>query len=154
MRSIVLKSVLLISILVGLNAASCQPKTLTILHTNDMHASFIPHEAYWIRITPKPMVGGFKELYFTVDSIRKALPATLLLDAGDVMTGNPITERKYEDVYGGALFQMMNMIGYDAWCPGNHDFDVSQENLAGLISLSTFHITHIKPTPEGIYHPE
>lgn len=118
--------------------ASGQPRTLTILHTNDIHASFVPHEAYWVRQTPKPMVGGFKELSFEIDSIRKALPATLLLDAGDVMTGNPITEREFGGARGGALFEMMNLMGYDAWCPGNHDFDVSQENLKRLTSIVKF----------------
>jgi 2',3'-cyclic-nucleotide 2'-phosphodiesterase (5'-nucleotidase family) len=33
---------------------------------------------------------------------------------------------------------MMNMIGYDAWCPGNHDMDISQENLARLVSIAKF----------------
>jgi len=28
----------------GTDGVVCQPKTITILHTNDMHASFIPHE--------------------------------------------------------------------------------------------------------------
>ena len=123
-------------------AAGClavaQPKSLTILHTNDIHASFVPHEAFWVKASPKPMIGGFSELYFTVDSIRKANPDVLVLDAGDVMTGNPITERVYDGAYGGALFAMMNMVGYDAWCIGNHDFDISQENLIRLTEIAKF----------------
>ena len=115
-----------------------QPKTITILHTNDMHASYIPHQATWRRESPKPMVGGFQELEFTVDSIRKVKPNVLLLDAGDVMTGNPITDRVYKGAEGGALFEMMNMIGYDAWCLGNHDFDISQENLRALTTIARF----------------
>src|SRR5271169_2752520 len=63
-----------------------QPKSITILHTNDIHANFIPHEATWIRETPKPMVGGINELSFALDSIRKINDATLYLDAGDIMT--------------------------------------------------------------------
>ena len=63
-----------------------QSKILTILHTNDIHASFIPHEAFWVKETPKPLVGGFNELSFVVDSIRQVKSVTLLLDAGDVMT--------------------------------------------------------------------
>ncbi len=115
-----------------------QPRTITILHTNDLHASFMPHEAQWVLESPKPMVGGFARLWQVADSIKKAVPSFLMLDAGDVMTGNPITEIRYEGAYGGALFAMMNFIGYDAWCPGNHDFDVSQENLRRLISLAQF----------------
>jgi len=124
--------------LVVLSLSSAQLKTITILHTNDIHASFVPHEAFWIRDTPKPMVGGFRELEFIVDSIRKVKPATLLLDAGDVMTGNPITDMPYAGAEGGTLFEMMNRVGYDAWCIGNHDFDISQENLVGLTKIAKF----------------
>ncbi len=131
-----LSAILWISALASV--AGAQPKSLTILHTNDMHASFVPHEAVWVRQSPKPMIGGFKELAFTVDSIRRSNPGTLLIDAGDVMTGNPITEREYRGAMGGALFEMMNMIGYQVWCPGNHDFDVSQDNLRKLTHLASF----------------
>jgi 2',3'-cyclic-nucleotide 2'-phosphodiesterase (5'-nucleotidase family) len=115
-----------------------QPKSITILHTNDMHANFIPHEAMWVRETPKPKVGGFNELSFAVDSIRKINKATLLLDAGDVMTGNPITEYDYEGAQGGALFEMMNRIGYETWCFGNHDFDLGQKNSFRLATIAKF----------------
>jgi 2',3'-cyclic-nucleotide 2'-phosphodiesterase (5'-nucleotidase family) len=115
-----------------------QPRTLTILHTNDMHAAFVPREAVWVKTQPRPMVGGFTELAYTVDSIRHTRSDVLLLDGGDVMTGNPITERVYKGASGGTLFEMMNMIGYDAWCPGNHDLDVSQANLIALASIAKF----------------
>ncbi|MGD0590723.1 MAG: bifunctional UDP-sugar hydrolase/5'-nucleotidase [Bacteroidota bacterium] len=115
-----------------------QPRTITILHTNDIHASFLPHEAFWVKQNPKPLVGGFNELSFVVDSIRHVKTATLLLDAGDVMTGNPITEYTYSGAEGGALFEMMNRIGYEAWTPGNHDFDISSANLYKLTNIAKF----------------
>jgi 5'-nucleotidase/UDP-sugar diphosphatase len=115
-----------------------QPKSVTILHTNDMHAAFIPHEAGWIKTSPKPMVGGFRQLAYIVDSIRHAKNATLLLDAGDVMTGTPIAEIDYEEATGGALFEMMNKIGYEAWTFGNHDLDISQDNLKKLTRIAKF----------------
>ena len=114
------------------------PRTLTILHTNDMHATFVPREAMWVKTTPRPLVGGFAELYAVADSIRAGRPDVLMMDAGDVMTGNPITERLYRGASGGALFEMMNMMGYDVWCPGNHDLDISQDNLRGLVSIARF----------------
>jgi len=117
-----------------------QPKTLTILHTNDMHASFISHEAPWVRSNPKPLVGGFAELWAVVDSIRHAGGSVLLLDAGDVMTGNPITDIEYQGAQGGWLFEMMNRIGYEGWTPGNHDFDISEENFAALTRVARFPI--------------
>ena len=115
-----------------------QPKQITILHTNDMHASFLPHEAYWVRTTPKPLVGGFNELAFAIDSVRKTKTASLLLDAGDLMTGNPITDRVYKGAEGGALVEMLNLMGYEGWEPGNHDFDISYANFLKLASIAKF----------------
>jgi 2',3'-cyclic-nucleotide 2'-phosphodiesterase (5'-nucleotidase family) len=114
------------------------PRTVTILYTNDMHASFMPREAMWVKTTPRPMVGGFAELSSVADSVRACRRDVLMLDAGDVMTGNPITERIYHNASGGALFEMMNMMGYDVWCPGNHDLDISQDNLRALVSIARF----------------
>lgn len=118
--------------------AQSQQYSLTVLHTNDLHASFVPHDAYWVKASPKPLVGGFKELSFLVDSLRHADSTVLLLDAGDVMTGNPIADLEFDGAQGGALFAMMNMIGYDAWCVGNHDFDISQKNLRQLTEIARF----------------
>jgi len=84
------------------------------------------------------MIGGFPRLQSLIDSVRNIESPVLLLDAGDVMTGNPITDRVYGGAEGGALFEMMNMMGYDAWAPGNHDLDISQENLIGLTRIARF----------------
>ncbi len=121
-----------------LQAFANGPKTVTILHTNDIHAQFLPKEALWVRGTSKPLVGGLPRIKELVDSIRAVRPATIVLDAGDVMTGNPISDRTFQGAEGGALFAMMNMIGYDAWCPGNHDLDISQDNLRRLVRIAKF----------------
>ena len=91
-----------------------------------------------MKTDPKPMVGGFQELWWMVDSIKKAKGAVLLLDGGDVMTGTPISEFDYKGSTGGALFEMMNKIGYDAWTIGNHDLDISQENLRQHTNIAKF----------------
>jgi 5'-nucleotidase/UDP-sugar diphosphatase len=135
-----MKQRLLLSLLVAAALQACAggARTLTILHTNDMHAQFIPREAFWVKEKPRPLVGGFVRIKELLDSIRAVRPATVVLDAGDVMTGNPITDRVYQGAEGGALFAMMNMMGYDVWCPGNHDLDISQENLRGLVRIASF----------------
>jgi 5'-nucleotidase/UDP-sugar diphosphatase len=117
-----------------------QPKQITILHTNDMHASFLPHEAYWVRTNPKPLVGGFNELAFAIDSVRHIRTSTLLLDVGDIMTGNPITDRVYKGAEGGALIEMMNLMGYEGQTPGNHDFDISYANFLKLKAIAKYPI--------------
>ena len=75
-----------------------------------------------------------------VDSIRKAKGEILMLDGGDVMTGSPISEIDFQGSTGGALFEMMNKVGYDAWTIGNHDLDISQDNLrqhTGIVHFPT-----------------
>ncbi len=126
------------SLLFFLSWASTQPREITILHTNDIHASFVPHEAYWIKSNPKPLIGGFNELAFAIDSMRHVRTTTLLLDAGDIMTGNPITDRVYGGAQGGTLIEMMNLIGYEGETPGNHDFDISYANLLKLEAVARF----------------
>jgi 5'-nucleotidase / UDP-sugar diphosphatase len=125
-------------VVMSVTQAFSQRTTITFLHSNDMHASFVPHEAVWVRTTPKPMVGGFKELAFKIDSMRAVRPLTILVDGGDVMTGNPISEIDYKGATGGALFEMMNRMKYDISCPGNHDLDISQENLIKLTKIASF----------------
>lgn len=97
-----LLSFAIVAVVVIISFGACavaQPTSLTILHTNDMHASFVPREAAWIRTTPRPHVGGMVELAAVVDSIRQLRPA-LLMDAGDVMTGNPAAEIDYAGATG------------------------------------------------------
>jgi len=112
--------------------------TITILHTNDIHARYLPHEAPWVSETPRPLIGGFARLSEVMDSVRRGRPITVTLDAGDVMTGNPIADRLYRGAQGGLLIELMNMIGYDAWSPGNHEFDISQENMRALVAVASF----------------
>jgi 2',3'-cyclic-nucleotide 2'-phosphodiesterase (5'-nucleotidase family) len=141
-RSKSLKGIFLLAagVLLFVLPLAAQPKQITILHTNDMHASFLPHEAFWVRKTPKPLVGGFNELAFAIDSIRKIRNTTLVLDAGDLMTGNPITDRVFMGAEGGALMYMMDLMGYEGMTPGNHDFDISYKNFLKLVAIAKFPI--------------
>ena len=54
------------------------------------------------------------------------------------MTGNPITDRVFKGAEGGALVEMMNLIGYEGWTPGNHDFDISYANFQKLVRIAGF----------------
>ena len=39
-----------------------EPVKLLLLYTNDMHAQFIPDEAFWVDGENKPLIGGFAAL--------------------------------------------------------------------------------------------
>jgi 2',3'-cyclic-nucleotide 2'-phosphodiesterase (5'-nucleotidase family) len=111
-------------------------RRLTLLHTNDIHAGFSSGPATWR--PDKAPIGGFEMLDAAVRRIRAERPNTLLVDAGDVMTGNPISQVAIDDVRGWALFDLMNLVGYDAWTIGNHDFDAGQDNLFKVLPRLKF----------------
>ena len=73
-----------------------------ILHTNDMHSNVRPEQL------TKP--GGMVRVKAAVDSIRRAEPYVMLLDAGDDVQG-----QMYFTLFKGEVeYEMMNRMGYDA----------------------------------------
>jgi 2',3'-cyclic-nucleotide 2'-phosphodiesterase (5'-nucleotidase family) len=123
-------------ILAILTVVSCakQPKQITLLYTNDMHAHFLPAPA----LRDKPPLGGFVALDCYVKQQRGLVPNSLLFDAGDLMTGNLICDMDYKGAEGGILIEMMNMIGYDGRVFGNHDCDKQIGNLRKMNELAKF----------------
>jgi 5'-nucleotidase len=91
-------------------------KTLTILHTNDVHSHIDPFPAD----DPKnPDMGGAARRATIIEQIRSENTNVLLLDAGDIFQGTP-----YFNYYGGELeFRLMSMMQYNLATLGNHDFD-------------------------------
>ena len=133
---------------------------ITILHTNDMHSQYIPMTATWVDTTPRPLIGGMVALDYYVRQERAKYPLSLLLDAGDILTGTPLTKIAVNGVKGGGFVQMMNLIGYNAMTVGNHEFDEGQENLQKIIQMAQFdvisanlfvHDKLLTPQPYKIY---
>jgi 5'-nucleotidase/UDP-sugar diphosphatase len=137
-KSAVALSALFMLLLLTLSCAKETPKTITILHTNDIHGHFMAEPASWL--DDHPLVGGFVALDYYVKQQRGLATNSLLLDAGDFMTGNPICDMEYKGAYGGAMIEMMNMIGYDCGTIGNHEFDKSAANVRKLIALADYPI--------------
>ena len=137
-----LRTILLIVVAFSLWLSCIEPATtqITILHTNDMHGAFVPSKATWIKENPKPLIGGFLALAHYLKEARSQTSNTLLLDAGDLMTGNEICNIEHKGAKGGALIDMMNLMGYEGMTIGNHEFDISQENVVKLIEISEFPI--------------
>ena len=112
---------------------------ITILHTNDIHGNFQP-----IIIKAKNpreqdrKLGGVLALDSYLSQIRKQTANILFLDAGDFMTGNPICDIKYKGAIGGPMIQFFNELKYDGVTLGNHEFDISLQNVRNLIKLADF----------------
>ena len=113
---------------------------ILILHTNDMHAQYIPLPAFWVEGDVKPLIGGFAAMDAYINRERaKGLP-TLLMDAGDLMTGTPISDIEHKGVKGGLLFDIMEDLGFDIMTLGNHEFDNGQENVYKFYDVAQFPI--------------
>ena len=96
-------------------------RTLTVLHTNDLHSHFLPSDEKYqdCDINSERCLGGYARIKTLSDTIRANNPNTLFLDAGDRFSGTVFyTMRKSED-----LAPLTQMLNYDAITLGNHEFD-------------------------------
>ncbi|MFH1278004.1 MAG: bifunctional UDP-sugar hydrolase/5'-nucleotidase [Candidatus Eisenbacteria bacterium] len=110
--------------------------TVTIFHTNDLHGAFTAEPASWR--DDKAPVGGFEAIAGTIRRERANSAASLWLDAGDFMTGTPLSDIEHGGAKGGAIVEFYNRAGLDAMTIGNHEFDQSLENLRALIAAAEF----------------
>lgn len=120
---------LLLPLFIGCMAQSRQ---LTILHTNDIHGQFLPSKAMWR--ADSALVGGFAALSGALDSVRLIDESCIYLDAGDLMTGNPICNIVADGVEGGALLKLLQLCDCDAAAVGNHEFDLGPEHAKKFLS--------------------
>lgn len=114
-------------------ANSVQPTTLTILHNNDGESQLINAgqglENY----------GGVHNFKGKVDSLRMAaanrLSPTIMLSSGDNFLAGPEFSASLNLPAGEPYYDAvaMDMIGYDAVCIGNHDFDFGPDVLSKFI---------------------
>lgn len=119
---------------------------ITILYTNDTHARIDPFPTNAVEYAG---LGGISRRAALIKRIRGQSPYNLLLDAGDVFQGTP-----WFNLYGGEKnFKLMSMIGYDAMCLGNHEFDNGLDGFAEVAPAAEFPILcanyRVEGTPMG-----
>jgi len=107
---------------------------VVIVHTNDQHAQIRPsavpgHEA---------AVGGTLAISAWVEALEEVWgeERVLVLDAGDLRSGTPLDEYVVDGVRGGAMLNLLEVVGYDAWTVGNHEFDKGLEETATFVAAS------------------
>jgi 5'-nucleotidase len=124
----------------GAAAAADGKNAFTILHTNDMHASFIgmgPASDYTpFTLNDDKTRGGYARLAGVIAKrkhARKGQGPVLVLDAGDYSMGTAFSAATRET--GGEL-HLMGMMGYDATTFGNHEFDLGPAGLGKSIGAA------------------
>ena len=121
--------------LLGL-ACSAPSEEIVIVHSNDTHGIIKPYKID--EKDTKRLVGGMEATSHYLNEIRTREKNVLVIEKGDIMTGTLAAEVEYKGVIGGAVMEFMNLLDYDVWCYGNHDFDKGQDNAIGLSELAEF----------------
>ena len=106
---------------------------LTILHINDTHGQILPYVQK--SIDRKRPVGGAAYLAKMISDERTENPGgTLLLSAGDMFQGTPISNL----FRGKPVIELMNYMKFDAMTVGNHEFDWGLDVLKELSDAARF----------------
>lgn len=100
-------------------------RPLTILHSNDLHAQISPTD---------DGRGGFAYLAAEVRHQREGCITCIYLNAGDLVQGTPVST-----IYRGApVYELANMLGFDAATVGNHEFDYGWKAVQGFARIARF----------------
>src|SRR5258708_505143 len=102
-------------------------RSLTILHTNDLHARLMPLENHH---------GGFAYLAAVIRRERANCKDCILLHAGDLAQGTPVSTI----FHGLPVFEIANLLGFDAATLGNHDFDYGWMQTRKFIQIARYPI--------------
>ena len=122
----------------GGQALAGPPIEITIMHTNDVHGGIDPTGATFMDEEFPPLLGGGASLARLAEDLRAKAAregtGLLLLDNGDIWQGTPVGNLRGGEV----VVEFMNRIGYDAWVPGNHEFDAGLDNAFKLFRMAKF----------------
>lgn len=132
-----LRPVLALVLLLALLAPAAETlRSLTILHTNDLHARLSPDQEGR---------GGFAHLATLIRRERATTDACLLVDAGDFVQGSPVST-----LYRGLpILEIVSRFGYDAATLGNHDFDYGWQMIPKYLRTAGFPIVSANVADAG-----
>ncbi|MHB8130788.1 MAG: bifunctional metallophosphatase/5'-nucleotidase [Mobilitalea sp.] len=109
-----------------------------IMHTNDSHGRAVPNSGSGYM--------GFTAVSALKKSYEAAGAKVILLDAGDTLHGLPFANL----VNGESIIEIMNLAGYDAMTPGNHDFNYGTTILTKLATSMDFPLLSSNITKKDI----
>ena len=122
----------------SLAAAPMQDSAHVVLvATTDVHG----HATAVDYLAHRPFAGGLARVATVVDSLRKRYPGqVVVVDAGDMLQGDPLAtyfaRRAAREPH--PIVEAMNLAGYDAATPGNHDFDWGVPFLQRAVAAARF----------------
>jgi len=102
--------------------------TVHFVTVNDSHSMLEPF-GYRDPITLEASIGGYPRVVTVVDSLRELYPDIIFTHAGDVITGDFISEL----TLGRGVFELWMAAGVEAFALGNHEFEYGPELLDSML---------------------
>ena len=99
---------------------SAKSLDLTIVHTNDIHGR--------VEYDKDNKVTGYAKMQTYIKDLKAKNKNVLLMDAGDALHGQPIVTLSQGEVE----VSLLNLMGYNYFVPGNHDFNSGFSRLKKL----------------------
>jgi 5'-nucleotidase / UDP-sugar diphosphatase len=143
-----------------------EQKSISILHTNDMHGTYMPFLTTTDNATAQTgdagrdtvitfdkaaKIGGFAFLANAVKKVRteKGADNVLLVDGGDTFSDDQLGNL----TKGEAMIRLMNAVNYDLMALGNHDFDYGLQRTRELEQMATFPMRAANITDDNTQQP-
>jgi 5'-nucleotidase len=122
-------------------------RKLTILHNNDMHGDFLPHQA------DGHLEGGISYLANYIQRVRHKEESVLYVNAGDMFRGS-IIDSEFRGI---STIELMNYLAPDVFAVGNHEVDYGVAHLLFLEKCARFPIInanlYIKTNRSRLFKP-
>lgn len=112
----------------ALLARSGDLETVCLIHTTDLHGNILPAYSYG----GVADLGGLARCATRIKQWRSQYPHNILLDLGDLYQGTEVGYRSRGQI----MIRCLNHLGYDAWVPGNHEFDWGVEAFEKAVQSS------------------
>lgn len=119
------RRLLALALLAFCTPLAAEVRSLTILHVNDLHARISPLENHH---------GGFAYLTAMIRHEREHCTDCILLSAGDLVQGAPVSTI----FHGLPVFEIANLMGFDAATLGNHDFDYGWMQARKFVDIAKY----------------
>lgn len=120
-----------------LSLALADDLRLDIMWSNDVHGGIDRAKATFMNPEFPPQLGGGGSAATLIKRVRGLSDKSrdnLLFDIGDFFQGRPVGTV----TRGKAVMEYMNEIGYDAMTIGNHEYDISEDDLITTLKMAKF----------------